>query len=378
MRMSPPLVLLTACANGAEPGASDPAADSPVDATVQMAAPTQGYQLTTPAYRVPAHTEVDICTIVKLAPHEAEKLVWVNRMESLVSPGTHHMNVLIGQFSFLDGFLGEGASEDALGAEIGQQPCSELSTMEVAFPVFPSQRENQEITFPAGVAAPMPLPLVLVFSHHYVNTTDQAIDINAVLNMETIAGEDVVDVAGLVFDDIGDLEVAPGTQAIVERTCVVERDVSVALVSTHTHEWAECTTLNEYDAETQTVAEAPFFVNKRWDQPPILHFEPGAYALSAGDGIHWACHYTNTTERMLTNDGTADGEMCVFAAVTYPSPWSVEDVEATVDSGDIGALASLLGDALGPCDTTIDTAPSPWDGTDVCGPLVQTESNVLD
>ena len=74
---------------------------------------------------------------------------------SLVTEGTHHMNVLIGEFSFLDAFVGEGASEGALGATLGQHPCSELDTMELAYPIFPSQRENQQIKMPPGVAAPL-------------------------------------------------------------------------------------------------------------------------------------------------------------------------------------------------------------------------------
>ena len=78
----------------------------------------------------------------------------------------------------------------------------EIDLMESAYALFPSQRQNQKITLPDGVAAPLTAPLLLIFSHHFINTTDSPISIEAVLNIETIASEEVTDVAGLIFNDI--------------------------------------------------------------------------------------------------------------------------------------------------------------------------------
>jgi hypothetical protein len=342
--------------------------------------PAQGYQLVTPDYEVPSYSEVEICTVMRLEPQGDEQLYWVNRLESLVTEGTHHMNVLIGEFSFFDAFMGEGTSENALGAEVGQYLCSDLETMELAYPIFPSQRDNQKITLPEGVAAPLTAPMLMIFSHHYVNATDSPITINATLNIETINPEDVTDVAGLIFTDIGDLEVPPGTERVASRTCIFNRDVEIALVSSHSHEWGQCATMNNYDGASSTVDDDPFFVNKLWDQPPILHFEPGSFRIAEGDGVHWACHYRNPLEYSLMNNGTADGEMCVFAAVTYPSTWTVNEVEEAVASDDLSALLSLLNEVMGPCDTTFDTVSSPWpiDDGGSCSDLIQTESNTLE
>ena len=352
----------------------------PEDQPVSLPVPEQGYQMSTPSYEVPPFSEVEICTVTKLEPNGDEKLYWVNSMESLVTEGTHHMNVFIGEFSFLDAFVGEGMAEAALGATLGQHLCSDIAMMELAYPIFPSQRENQRITLPAGVAAPMTAPLVGIFSHHYVNPTPDPVSINAVLNIETIDTDQVEHVAGLVFDDISTLEVAPGTDRVTSRTCVMERDVEVALVSSHNHEWGECATMNHYDGTEAAVESDPFFVNKAWEQPPILHFEPGSFSINAGDGVHWSCHYRNNTDRTLINDGTAQGEMCVFAAVTYPSPWTVEQVEEAVTGGDITDLIAMMRDVMGPCDSVIEDAESPWttDDAGACESLDQTESNVLE
>ena len=371
------LLLMMAC-NGK--AVEQQTADEESDTSISLPIPENGYQLVTPVHEVPAFSEEEICTVVRLEPNGDENLYWVNSMESLVTDGTHHMNVLIGEFSFLDAVMGDGSAEAALGVPEGQYPCSELSTMELAYTIFPSQRDSQRITMPDGVAAPMTAPLLVIFSHHYVNPTPNPIAINAILNIETIPREAVTQVAGLVFDDIPDLEVPAGTERVFSRNCVFERDVNVALVSTHNHEWGECATVNHYDGSSDSIEMDPFFVNKQWEQPPILHFEPDTFAIKAGDGVTWSCHFRNDTDRTLVNDGTAEGEMCVFAAVTYPSPWSVPEVESMMEGGDLAGLITLMGDIMGPCDTNVEPTTPPWAPEDAsgCEPYPQTESNVLD
>jgi hypothetical protein len=364
--------------SGAE--AADPEVDE-TNLTVTLDVPDGAYQVVSEPYEVPPHTEVSLCGIVRLDPGDGNDLAWVNAMESMSSEGTHHMNVIIGQFSFLDAFVGEGASETALGMPLGTFPCDDV--MEAGFPVFPSQRTNQRITFPAGVAAPLPLPLVAVFNHHYVNATDKPLTINAALNLETIPADEVEHVAELRFDDIRDLEVPPATRQTVTRTCLMDEETNVALVSTHTHEWATCATMNRFDGEQ--VEDEPFFVNTNWDQPPILHFEPGSFTVPAGEGIHWACHYENATDQTLVNDGTAAGEMCVFAAVTWPADFSVATVQQIVADRDLAQLVELLSQVMGPCDSVRSDIEGPWPATNeglggeqTCAGLEQTESNTLD
>jgi hypothetical protein len=348
--------------------------DGVIDLTVTLDRPVLGTQVVTPAFVVEAFTENEVCTVVRMEPQGDETLLWTNTLETLVSPGTHHMNVLIGQFSFLDPFLGDGASEDALGVPVGQYDCADLNVMESAFPVFPSQRENQQITLPQGVAAPFMVPALYIFSHHYVNATDTPVRINAVLNIETLPTEEVEQVASMLIDTADDLAIEPGTRQVVHRTCVMDRDVSVALVSTHTHEWGECATLSDY--RDGVVAPEPFYVNKNWEVPPILHFQPETFDIAAGQGIHYACHFDNDTDRTLVNDGTASGEMCVFAAVVYPASHSVAEVEDVIAGGDLVGLLALIDESMGNCPEYVD-AETPWGGDATCESYEQTESNTL-
>lgn len=358
-----------------------------VDLTVTLAPPEWGYQINTEPMRVEPYSETFVCSVVRIEPSEDELLVWVDALESLASESSHHMNVFLGRFSFLDAFLEEGAFENTLGVGLGTYDCADLGNlMESAFPIFPSQRTSQRITMPDGVGVPLVAPLVLVVQQHYLNLRKQPAIINAALNIERMDPSDVRDVGSLIFDDIPDLAVPAGGQAVAARTCIMNRDVEVALVSTHNHGRGECATINRYSAPSHSVAVDPFFVNKNWETPPILHFERETFSIAAGDGVHWACHYRDRVGADAVNDGTAEGEMCVFAAVAYPAARSVEDITETLAGGDLLEVYDLLDDVMASCDDYVE-ADSPWPMTeapnfdepvDTCADWDQTESNVLD
>ena len=368
------------CGAVEEPTSKGDKIDEVVDLTVSLPPPESGYQLLTEPVIVEPGTERFLCSVVQVTPQADEFLFWVDRLESMTSDETHHMNVYFGEFSFLEAFLGPEATLAALGVGPGTYDCEVLGgLMELAVPFFPSQRTNQRITMPEGVAVPMLAPMTLVMEHHYLNLGEVPVRVNAALNLERTPVEDVTDVASLVFDAISDLSVPSQTAKVENRTCVFDREVDVALVSTHTHQWAECASINHYDGARDAVEEEPFFVNKYWHVPPILHFERGAFSVAPGDGVHYACHYDNTTTRDLVDDGTADGEMCVFAAVVYPAPVSVAEVEEVIGTGGLPELLAMMGDVVTACDRQVETS-TPWSGPppdEACEAYVQTDSNEL-
>ena len=360
--------------------------DGIVDLTIELAPPESGYQLVTEPSIVPAGSEVEICSVIRVEAKGDETLFWAHEMESLISDGSHHMNVLLGQFSFYDAFLGDDAFEAQLGIGLGSYDCNQFSNiMEKASPIFPSQRTNQRITFPEGVGVPMMVPLVLIFHHHYINPTDKDVRINAALNIIGMPEEEVTDVGYLIFDGDSNLDIPGKSQTTEAQTCVVNRDVEFALVSTHTHEKGDCATLSNYSGATGTIAESPFYVNKYWEAPPILHFDRGEFQIAAGEGVHYACHYRNHEDRDLGFGPSANDEMCVFAAVAYPAPRSKAEIKAVFAEADLVKVLELANELFTACDELVEVE-SPWpmagapnfgDYDGVCRDLIQTESNTL-
>ncbi len=351
-----------------------PEPDGPLDLRVRLDPPENGYQLRSTPRLVPAYSEVYSCEVVRLEPHADEYIVWLDTFESKSSEYTHHMNVNAGIFSVGDAIFGPGFSEKLLGFPVGQYDCKEMGNlMEKGLQtVYPSQKPHQTGAFPKGVAVPAIVPLVLLMEHHYINTTSKDVLIDAAVNLHTVPEEQVKHVATGFFGG-SDVTLAPESRKIIANTCQISRDVNLMAISTHSHERGACFSLNRYDGETQTIDPEPFFVNKDWESPPILfpeHKEWTGYSTipyKAGDGIHWACHYRNPEDRIVTTGEKAEDEMCIFVALGYPSPLSVADVKNMILNPGGDAMEKLE-QAIIPCDPVTD-AVSPWPEVNIDLPL---------
>ncbi|RMF17174.1 MAG: hypothetical protein D6761_04795 [Candidatus Dadabacteria bacterium] len=359
------VVLLVVCAGA---GCRDDTARDPSvppgaeDLRVSLPKPEFGYQITSAPHVVPAGSETTVCDIVRFEPQGDEKLVWIGGFESRTSDWTHHMNVHVGVFSVLDAYFGTDVGARYLGHPLGQTDCAALGDImeQGAYPVYPSQITHQVARLPHGIAVPAVAPLTLIMEHHYINTGDKDVLVNAAVNFYRVPQTEVEHVL-TGFYGIGDPIEIPGQSARIESwTCAVERDIEMVAISSHSHARGACFTMNKYDRATSEVSETPFFVNPDWDAPPILFYEPGDWTLRAGDGVHWACHYRNREDRTVTDGPSADDEMCIFVGVGYPSELTVGDIVELAEDPFNSRIPveELIDRAIVGCEPV--TASSPW------------------
>ena len=355
------LFLFTACLEGEEPVVDD---TGPVDYTVSLDIPENGYQLSSEPYIVGPGEERYTCDVVRIDPHDGEQYAWINALESRSSQSSHHMNVNLGMFSVGDIVSGEGGAEFLLRKPPGQYDCAELGDLmsgQGLQTLYPSQRTEQGGDLPAGVALPLPLPLVVIMEHHYINPTDRPVKVNAVLNLTAIEEDKVEHVvtgfaAGIRGGDRR-IEIPPNSRKIEAKTCVVDRPINVFAISSHSHQAAGCFSMNLY-SEDEGIAAEPFFINKDWESPPIVFFEQEDWTnfetlpMQAGDGIHWACHYYNEGDTAIESGARATDEMCIFVAMGYPSKNSVADIKAAFEDPTVESLMNTLMETV-PC-TTVD------------------------
>ncbi len=349
------------------------------DLTVSLEKPAFGYQIKSQPHLVAPGEESYRCDVVRIDPTDGDTLIFLDRVESHASKNTHHMNVYVGLFSVVDAVLGEGTGEVYLGHKVGSYDCNELGDlMELAIPIYPSQREEQIVELPAGVAMPSLAPLVLVMEHHYINLSEKDVMINAALNMHRIPENEVEQILSSFYGAPLDLDIPANTQKTEARTCVVDRDINIIALSTHSHEKGECFTINEFEGPTSTIAPSPLYVNKEWQQPPVLQYAANEWQLKAGEGLHYACHYYNDEDRSLYFGPSASDEMCIFVAIGYPSRITVQDLKnALADPLNVD-FEQLERDAFAEC-AAVETA-SPWpfttaveqDWVDTCADYPQT------
>jgi hypothetical protein len=294
------LILLASC--DAAPG-SGPAVVEPLTPPL----PGEGFQLSM-SVTVPAGAEAWRCEIVSGLPvGDGSVFQFVNRAESRQTAGIHHADVATLFYTGLE-------------IEPGQYDCDDLYTqhtelMEEAIVVYASQLPDDGLLLPENTAAQLPVNSLYMFELHYVNVSDEPVEVVSYLNAYTIAGDDVEQtIYGNVNRDV-DIAVPPATAQHTEWTrCLFNRDADVIFLSGHTHELATMFTIRHFDGEN--VGDV-VYQNDDWHAPPVLRLDP-PLKMKAGTGFEYACDYASSRDAETTWGFRATDEMCQFGYVFVP------------------------------------------------------------
>ena len=270
---------------------------------LQAPADGEGFQLSMSARAEPG-AEMWACAVYELP---IRRLTGVNQVEFLQNAGTHHMTLST---------LGLAPTEDL---EPGMYDCGDLygdsSLMENQIMFFGSQGVGEGVmNLPTGVAANFPPGLTVIHELHYVNVTDQPVDMYSIVNAYSIPQSEVEESiwGGQVRDETIDI---PARETVTEWTrCVMNEDVEVLFLAGHMHQLGIEFTIAPFDGtETGEI----FYRNDDWHVPAIKQYDP-PMVVPAGTGFEYACTWRNTTDEAVAYGPTATDEMCNMALVHTP------------------------------------------------------------
>lgn len=299
-------------------------ADVPADDTAPVAEiPTlepppagQGFQVSITGV-APARSETWLCIVYDL---ETTDLAAVNRVEFLQNEGTHHMTL----------------STTALSTtplEPGTYDCADLYTtgdvMQDVVMIFGNQGTAEgTLELPEGVAALVPAGIQLVHEVHYVNGSDTDVQLYSYLNGWTIPTSEVTDSiwGSQVRDETIEI---PAHDTHTEWTrCVMNEDVEVHFLASHSHALGRSFTIAPFDGETTGEV---FYENTDWHDPLIIQY-PDPIVVPAGQGFEYACTWENDSDAPVSYGYTAADEMCNMTLVYTPgSPSARCEVVETSD-----------------------------------------------
>lgn len=296
------LALALACQGDLPAADSASPADGGADGVEALEPPPegQGFQLAMTAV-APPYTEVWVCEVYPLPVAEVANVNWVQYQQN---PGTHHMTLSTpGLTSTL---------------EPGTYDCESLYTdvlMEQQVMFFGSQGEAEgEMHLPDGIAAQMPGNLTVVHEIHFVNTTDQEVELYSRVNGWTIPPEEVQ--GGIWGGSVRDenIHLPAGERTTEWSRCVMNEDVEVLFLASHMHELGVEFTIAPFDgAQTGEV----FYTNDDWHDPKIVQYDT-PIVVPAGQGFEWSCTWENDRDQDVTYGLTSQDEMCNLAVVFTP------------------------------------------------------------
>jgi hypothetical protein len=181
--------------------------------------------------------------------------------------------------------------------------------------LFTAGAPHVEITYPQGMAAKLLGTAGIRIQVHYLNTTDNDINVKAVLKMAPADSTITKWVSELYFNQLS-VRVPPGDGTMISTSCAIPDTFGpIGLVAGGTHMHARGV---HFTAQTSTgimLADV-----NTWDEPPPITYDP-PIMLNPGDKITWTCTYNNTTDKTLTfGESAEDNEMCIYLGRFFSDP----------------------------------------------------------
>lgn len=260
----------------------------------------EGFQLAMDAVAPPG-TEIYKCAVYPIPLDEG--FASVNRVRYQQNAGMHHMTL----------------STTGLGGkkvDYGIYDCEDLGElMDEVIMIFGSQgTPDDTIQLPEGVAATLVPNLDIIHEVHYVNTSEEEVDVFSRVNAYTIPEDEVTE--GIWGGQVRDETIAiPAKSEHTEWTrCIMNEDINVLFLASHTHQLGIEFTVAPFDGTT--VGDV-FYANDDWHDPKIEQYDPPRI-VKAGEGFEYKCTWKNDSDQPVGYGLAATDEMCNLAIVHTP------------------------------------------------------------
>lgn len=178
---------------------------------------------------------------------------------------------------------------------------------------------NINSILPAGAVFRIPAGQSLMFNTHFINTTDQAVLGQAVMDLQfaTPSSSDVL--PGFFYNNNASFSLAPVASAqTADATCPITTDMSFYALANHMHYLGQSiyTEVIHPDGSHETIVQNPswlpeYMFNPVWQTWPASQ----PFALHAGDTLHTHCEWLNDTGATVT----FPVEMCDAVGFFVPS-----------------------------------------------------------
>jgi len=274
---------------------------------------------------VPAGQENTQCILVRLS-NDAE--IKVHQMHNVLGPGSHHLIV----------YKDDMDTVEQLTPYDCQPFTGALNLSGTVAPIMITQKKDDPLTLPDGVAYTLAAHQMMRIEMHYINATDAAITATATSDFYAAPEGSVHDEASILFIGSPDISLAPGTTTTVEEFFSPMRaslDLSTAkffAITGHTHhlgtDMQVSTRPTSAGVDTMVYQPMPF----TWSEP-LTEVHSPEFTVPEGGGLNFKCAYNNTTSATVQFGESANNEMCFFWAYYYPSKGSHVCIHTTQYGG---------------------------------------------
>ena len=296
---------------GGSSSSGGPNADAgPVDGDVSADDAGNGEQSFTVQFgpiTVPPSTENTQCIVVPLGNTAA---VHIGQIHDLLGTSSHHM------------ILYKVAAQATQTTPFNCQPFTDTLNPANGNPLIISQKKDDLLTFPPGVAYTLDANQMIRIEMHYINANPTtAATLVTTSTLTTMNAADYKYDASFLFIGDPDISIPPQSSKtlgpVFFQVPAAYANSNFFAMTGHEHQWG--TKVQIWSSTGLTDPGTMIYTNSSWSDPVTTPFTP-PFHVDANGGFKFQCDwYNGSTSTVTFGESAGTNEMCFFWAYYYPA-----------------------------------------------------------
>ncbi len=277
------------------------------------------------------------CIWLRLANTEPIK---VRQMHNVLSSSSHHLIV----------YKDDMDTTEQLTPVDCQPFTGALNTTGSIAPIMITQKADDALTLPDGVAYTLAAHQMIKIEMHYVNAADTAEDASAMVEFYRTDASEIQHEANILFIGSPDIDIPAGASMTLKQFWTVPDylDLSASkifAITGHTHHYGTDMQVRVAPSKMGPMRSVYKPTPFSWSEPITTTHVP-EFGVPRDGGFEFECSYTNTGTQQVGFGESANDEMCFFWAYYYPSQGSKVCVHTEQYGGVDGLNVCCPGDSL--------------------------------
>jgi hypothetical protein len=299
-------LLAAGCATQAGPGFGDASPAAGMEAELELAPPSHGFQITTAGVAIDPGDDVRWCEVLRL-PGTTDQLYYVDRIETALAPGARDLIVSVAPL---------GSETEAL-MEVGSRvACTRAGEAfgEDLVELTSTQGTRDDERYPPGVGQVLHGGQKIAVDYLYVNPGAEVLPAKVKLNFHTVSAQAIERLARIARFNNLTIYTPPRGRSSHLAECAFNQEVRVSELIRRTQHRGTSFSVwiagGERDGELLWYSAHPSDARIAWND---------ALALRPGEGFRFQCDYLNTSDRELRFGVNASDETCSLNALYWPA-----------------------------------------------------------
>ena len=259
---------------------------------------------------------------IKVVPGQENTMCVVRRVGNKMAL---HIGTITNKLSSASHHLIVSKTSDTVEAPkpFSCKPFSDLLKPEKGSPLMITQKHEDSLPLPKGVAFAFAADQMVRLEMHFINTTGADTSASATSTFVAMPEADVKAEADFLFVGNPDINIPAQSKRTLGPTYLpipgqVGEDAHFFGVTGHTHQYGTKVTVAIAESKSgpdKAVYDVPGWL---WNEPATVYYDPPFTVPSSG-GFRFTCDWNNTSKKAVTFGESANNEMCFFWTYYYPS-----------------------------------------------------------